>query len=81
MLRFEEGAFRETTSSTLICVESRHVFSNVDKAAGDDGRAHADNCGLLDQVEARSENHTPAAVLVDPGANLKTNENVENHSL
>ena len=50
---------------------SVEVFTNVDDAAGYNGRAHSDDGRLLDQVKARTKNRAPAAVLVYPRANLK----------
>jgi hypothetical protein len=51
---------------------SVEVLPDVDDATGDDGRAHPDDGGLLDEVEPRAENRTPASVLVNPSADLPT---------
>jgi len=57
---------------------SVEVLPDVDDAAGDDGGAHPDDGGLLDEVEAGAENRTPASVLMNPSADLpaKSKQNI-----
>ena len=62
---------RDRTEAVRRRSASVEVLADVDDAAGDDGRAHADDGGLLHEVEAGAKYRAPASVLVHPSADLK----------